>query len=289
MKKTHVFDEGLDGDVGGGVDELDTWGLSEGGAQVLDTLDDGGLVLVSLEVGDIGHGHGETRGDSKTTARGSTTSKVLRDGHGTVVTQTGRALNTSGPLELTLDAVGTLDFLPEDRADVGSRLGKRASTAVEVEVLVSGDRSVESAVPVVEDGGRNADDSVSVGMVVQVLADRELDPFGLGNHLALIRAGGSDDLELVGRTDTGAHENLGGTEDTSRQNDTSTRLEVDVTAVTALAESLDIKTSDSAAAAGDTSDSGVHPESKVVAGVGLDKVSSHGTVALTVGVHVRSV
>ena len=54
----------------------------EGGAEVLDALDDGGLVLGRVEIGRLGDDGLERAVDGQAAARGGAGTEVLRQGHG---------------------------------------------------------------------------------------------------------------------------------------------------------------------------------------------------------------
>ena len=130
------------------------------------------------------------------------------------------ALDTGGPLELADDAVRGGNLIPDlqarsagaililglgegthHRANVRRRLGKNAGPALEVRVLISLNGGGPRLIEVVEDDVGVREDEIGVEMVDQVVADREVDPVGLGSKRRTI-LGASDNLELIIWTNT---------------------------------------------------------------------------------------
>lgn len=276
----------------GGVVPCQALDVVEGGAEVVQARDDGLLVVGVFEVGDVGDDGGEGGGDGHAAARGGAAAEVLGHGHGVAVGDVKGALDTGGPLELSDLAVGALDLLPEHGADVGGRLGENARAGGEVLVGVGGVGGGPGLVEVVE--GRAdvvvADDGVGVEVVIQVVANGEVDPRGVVDEVRAVEDRVLDDLELVGGTNTGAEEDLGTAESTGRENDTAGDiLDLDDTLVATISEGLDLNGGNVAVGADHTLDDGVEPEVEVGAGLGGAKVGSQGAATLTTGEHVRGV
>lgn len=135
-----------------------------------------------------------------------------------------------------------------------------------------------------------ADDGVGVEVVIQVVANGEVDPRGVVDEVRAVEDRVLDDLELVGGTNTGAEEDLGTAESTGRENDTAGDvLDLDDTLVATISEGLDLNGGNVAVGADHTLDDGVEPEVEVGAGLGGAKVGSQGAATLTTGEHVRGV
>jgi hypothetical protein len=197
------------------------------------------------------------------------------------------ALDTGSPLVGASDAVRANLVVPEDHTEVRGGLRKDTGARVKVLLGIRLDGVVVRLVEVVELDVGVGNDDLGVGVVIKVLADGEVDPVSLVNHLVSLSL--LDDLELVLGTNTRAEKNLGGTESTSRKNDATASCELDVATLSTRKECLNVDTSGSVAVTDDTVDSGVDHESEVGKLLGVDKVGSHGTATLTVGEHVVGV
>lgn len=257
---TYGSEELLDGLVLRWVEDLNLGVSGEVLLQLLDALDSSGVILVGLEVGNVGNGHGQATGDSQLAAGGVATAEVLADNHSMVVAVAVTTFNASSVLQLANGAVRTSDLLPEHRANVRCGLGERTGSAAQVGLLVGGDRRLVSAVPVVGCNVGVLDNNVGVGVILKVVADRKVDPLSTVDHIHAIRCAGLDDVELVRWSNTGAEQDLGGTEGTGRQDDTtSAGCNIDGTTEAVGAVVLHFNTSDMASVTDDTVDCGVHP------------------------------
>lgn len=142
--------------------EYDVGDLGESVQEVLDTRDDGSFVACSLEVGNVGDGHGQRAGDGRATARGGTATEVLGQSHRGIVSCAERAFDTGGPLQLAGNAVAAGDCLPEHRSNIRCRLRQDTSAAIQVGVLVGGDGVGVCSVKVVEGDVGVLDDNVGL-------------------------------------------------------------------------------------------------------------------------------
>jgi len=226
--------------------------------EALDAGNDGLDIGFGLEVGRLGNVHVEGAVDGQDTAGCGTTAEVLGHGHRGVVGGWRRRLNASSPLHGALNSVLALDNFPEHGADVGGRLGENTSAALEVGIFVRFDGIGPGLVEVVEGDIGVADNEIGVDVVVEVLSDREVDPLGLVDESRAVLSAVLDDVELGGWANTAAEQDLGGTEGTSGENDFSSLVEGDVSAVASVAAGK-FDASDLGAIANDPSDGGVHP------------------------------
>ena len=84
-----------------------------------------------------------------------------------------------------------------------------------------------------------------VGVVLKVVADREVDPLSPVDHGGAIKSRVGNNVELILGADTAAHQELRATESTSRDdNTTSHGSELDGALVSALEVRLDLNTGD---------------------------------------------
>ena len=254
--------------------------LGDSLGHALETGNDGVGVGLVGKVGSLGNGHAEPTIDGSDTTGGRSTAEVVGDGHGVVVTLLG-ALNASGPLELAVLSVRTLDNLPGKRTNVGGRLGKDTGAALKVGLLVSGDRVGPSLVEVVEGDVLVLDDKVSVDVVVQVLSNRKVDPVARVDEGSTVLNAVLDDVELVSWADTAAEQELGRSKGTSGENDTASRVQLDGTAVAA----LELDTRGKTLAADNAPDTSVGEELEVGPAKSADEVGAKGTSSLATLVH----
>lgn len=270
---------------------VDPGEVGDGGKRLLEvgnTGDGGGLVSVILEVWGDGSDHVEVGVDGDASTGGHTSSEVLRDGDVVVSLLSERSLNTGSPLELTNDTIRANNGIPDHGVWSWSSASKRTRAVVEVGVLVSGNWLVPSSVEVVWDNTGVLDEDISVGVIHNVVTNWEVDPVRLGDHLAAVGRG-SNNVELVLWSNTGAEEDLGGTEDTSREDDTSTSLELVGSLVTRVVGWGNIDTSDGTSGTDDTINHGVCDELEIGPLLSGDEVGSQWSTTLSVNVHVRSV
>jgi hypothetical protein len=133
--------------------------------------------------------------------------KVLADGEVVSVVGAG-TFNASSPLDRSVNTITSSDDFPSKRADVGSRLSKNTRALAKVQVLVSLDRGIPRLVKVVERDIGVLDDKVGVDVVVQVLADGEVDPVRLSDHRRAIEGAVLHNVQLILWSNATAEENL---------------------------------------------------------------------------------
>lgn len=137
-------------------------------------------------------------------------------------------------------------------------------------MLVCLNRRVPCRRPVVVRYVRMRDDGISVKMVVEVVADGEIDPLRLVDHACTFRAA-LHDLELVGWTNAASEQELGGAEsaggDDNSAGDRSQRNGTDVPAVVGC---NNVERGGVPAVAVDALDAGVEPHVEVVPTIGGD-------------------
>lgn len=221
----------------------------------VDELLDGGqgrlTVVIRVEVGLVDNGRITRARNAKGTGRRSSVSHVKLDLESVV------RRSVAGTLVEVLASVSSLDAGPVDEAL--ARLGqKTGALGKEIDIGLTG--AGESSAVEGSQGILGLQCDSEDGVVLQMLADGEIDPVSAGRELD---TGGTvgDSLDLCLRTDTTVEENSGGGESTRGQDDRTTRLQVDD--LTSAAAVVDLDTSNGFAVAHNANNLGLQGEGEV--------------------------
>jgi hypothetical protein len=131
----------------------------------------------------------------------------------------------------------------------------------EVGVHIRLNRATPRAVEVIEHNIRMRDLDVGADVVVQVVADRKVDPLIRRNHRSAVQTRALHNIQLIGGANTTAEQELRGAQGSCGDNDTAgPGCEIDGARTPGIVLALEFDAGDVSAFADDSSGSGVHPE-----------------------------
>lgn len=255
------------GVLGNGKDAV---GFASPLEQLVNEGSKGFLVAFGVHEGVLGH-VGRTAGrDLDGTSRSGAVGQVDLDANGVIAVRANSALNVTGSAIGSVDAgpkVQTLTSLGHETAALSKEVNgllvrvSPGSLGERNELLLGG-----------EGDGRDA-------VVLEVLADGEVDPLLLGRQLDVGGAGG-DDFDLLGGADAGVEEDARGGVGAGGEDERSTLAELNDLAGSTVV--LDLDAGDEAAVADGAEDHGVEFEGEVGEGFGVREDRADGAVAQTV-------
>lgn len=214
----------------------------------------------------LGHVGSSLRRDLDGADGGGTVGEVDLDANGVV------GISTNGALDMTGSAISGVDGSPEVQAL--TRLShETAALGEEVDggLVGAGPSSAGEGNKLVLGGEGDGGD----GMILEVLADRKLNPLLLGRKLD-VGVAGSNDLDLGGRADAGVEQDTGSGVGAGGQDQGSALGQVDDLASTAVV--LDLNAGNQATLTDGTEDLGVKLEVEVGEGLGVGEDSADRAV-----------